>query len=84
MKRIVKWFISPEKLAKWSADGVQKAINESKYSEQIEKYGELANRITEVQKWMTEILKDGKIDDLEKKDIQNAVLPLFQKLFEVI
>lgn len=33
MKKILKWFVSAERLAKWSADGVQKAINDSKYGE---------------------------------------------------
>ena len=33
MKKLLKWFVSVERLAKWSADGVQKAINDSKYAE---------------------------------------------------
>ena len=84
MKRILKWFVSAEKLAKWSADGTQKAINDSKYAEQIEKYGALADKVTDVQKWLSPMLKDGKIDELEKKEIYDKLLPLYKKLFELI
>ena len=84
MKRILKWFVSAEKLAKWSADGIQKAINDSKYAEQIEKYGALADKVTDVQKWLSAMLKDGKIDELEKKEIYDKLLPLYKKLFEII
>ena len=84
MKRLLKWFVSAERLAKWSADGVQKAINESKYGEQIGKYGALADKVTDVQKWLSAMLKDGKIDELEKKEIIEKLLPLYKKLFELI
>ena len=84
MKKILKWFVSAEKLAKWSADGVQKAINDSKYAEQIEKYGALADKVTDVQKWLSKMLADGKIDELEKKEIYDKLLPLYKKLFEII
>lgn len=84
MKKILKWFVSAERLAKWSADGVQKAINDSKYAEQIEKYGALADKVTDVQKWLSKMLADGKIDELEKKEIYDKLMPLYKKLFELI
>ena len=84
MKKILKWFVSAEKLTKWSADGIQKAINDSKYAEQIEKYGALADKVTDVQKWLSKMLADGKIDELEKKEICEKLLPLYKKLFELI
>lgn len=84
MKRLLKWFVSAEKLTKWSADGIQKAINDSKYAEQIEKYGALADKVTDVQKWLSKMLADGKIDELEKKEICEKLLPLYKKLFELI
>jgi hypothetical protein len=84
MKKVIKWILSPKKLSKWSADGIQQAINKSRYSEQIEKYGALADKITAVQKWMTEILKDGKVDDLERSEIESKLLPVFNKLLELI
>lgn len=66
MKKIVKWFLSAKKLAEWSADVVQTAINNSKFSEQIAKYGEMADKFTEIQQWLIHMLKDGNIDELEK------------------
>ena len=66
MKKIVKWFLSAKKLAKWSADGIQTAINSSSLSEYADKYGDIAKKLTEVQTWIVEMLKDGKIDALEK------------------
>lgn len=84
MKRIIKWFLSGKKLAKWSADGVQTAINNSKFSEQIAKYGEMADKFTEIQQWLIQILKDGKIDELEKGEIEARLLPLYEKLMEVL
>lgn len=84
MKKIVKWFLSAKKLAKWSADGIQTAINNSKFSEQIAKYGEMADKFTDIQKWLTDILRDGKIDELERADIEKKLLPVYEKLLEVI
>jgi len=84
MKTIIKWFLSAKKLAKWSADGVQTAINNSKFSEQIAKYGEMADKFTEIQRWLIHILKDGKIDELEKGEIKARLLPLYEKLMEVL
>lgn len=66
MKKIVKWFVSAKKLAKWSADGIQTAINSSSLSEYADKYGDIAKKVTEVQTWIVEMMKDGKIDELEK------------------
>ena len=84
MKTIIKWFLSAKKLAKWSADGVQTAINNSKFSEQIAKYGEMADKFTDVQKQFTKILADGKIDNLERDEIEARLLPLYEKLMEVL
>jgi hypothetical protein len=40
--------------------------------------------VTDVQTWLVEMLKDGKIDELERADIEKKLLPLFEKLLEVI
>ena len=84
MSKIVKWFLSAKKLAKWSANGIQKAVNGSSCTEQIAKYGEIADKFTDIQKWLTQMLKDGKIDELEKGEIEARLLPLYEKLMEVI
>lgn len=84
MKKIVKWFVSAKKLAKWSADGIQTAINSSSLSEYADKYGDIAKKVTEVQTWIVEMMKDGKIDELEKGEIEARLLPLYEKLMEVL
>lgn len=40
--------------------------------------------MTDVQKWLSAMFKDGKIDELEKKEIYDKLLPLYKKLFEII
>lgn len=84
MKKIVKWFLSAKKLAKWSADGVQNAINSSSLSQYADKYGDIAKKVTDVQTWLVEMLKDGKIDNLERDEIEAKLVPLFDKLMEII
>ena len=50
----------------------------------IAKYASMADSATEIQKWITEILVDGKIDDLEKSEISDKLEPLLQKIIEII
>lgn len=84
-KCILKMFIpGDKKLAMYAADGIQKAINESKYTDQIAKYGDLADKATAIQKQLTTLLADGKIDDLEKQEIADMIQPLMKKLVELI
>lgn len=85
MKFLLKLFIpKPEKLASLAAESLQKVVNESGKNEQIAKYGSIADKATEVQKWLTEMLKDGKLDSSETSDIAAKLEPLFQKLIEAI
>lgn len=74
----------PEKLAEIAAKRIQLAINGSGKEELIAKYGSLADEATEIQKFVTSILKDGKIDDLETDGIKQKLSPLFTKLCEMI
>ena len=85
IKFFAKLFMpKPETLARYAADAFRKAVNESGKAEQIARYGSLADKATEVQKQLTEILKDGKVDEKERDDIAAMILPLFQKLEELI
>lgn len=83
--KIAKKFMpKPETLAEFAAKKIQAAINESGREDQIAKYGSLADAATEIQKFVTSILKDGKIDDLETDEIKRKLSPLFRKICEVI
>ena len=85
MNRILKLFIpKPSTLATYAAKGIQEAINGSGKEELIAKYSNLANNATDVQKFITSILLDGKIDDIEREDIAKKIEPLMKTLVEFI
>lgn len=85
MNRILKIFLpKPATLANYAAKGVQEAINGSGKEELIAKYSNLANKATEVQKFVTSILLDGRIDDIEREDIAKKIEPLMKTLIEFI
>ena len=85
MNRILKLFIpKPATLANYASKGIQEAINGSGKEELISKYSNLANKATEVQKFVTSILLDGKIDDIERDDIAKKIEPLMKVLIDFI
>lgn len=84
-KKLVKLFLpNAETLSNYAAEGIQKAINNADKEAQIAKYADLVDKATDVQKFVTEILLDGKIDDVEKEDIAKKIEPLMVKLIEII
>lgn len=85
LRRIAKMLMPrPEKLAEIAARKIQAAVNESGREDQIAKYGSLADEAVEIQKFVTSIIKDGKIDDAETAEIRDRLIPLFGKLVEMI
>ena len=84
-KKIIKMLMpSPKKLSYMAAEKIQTAVNQSGKEDLIAKYASMADSATEIQKWVTEILVDGKIDDLEKSEISDKLEPLLQKIIEII
>ena len=84
-KLIIKLFMpSAEDITKMAVDAISKFINESGREEAIAKYGTIADEFTKVQGKITTWLRDGKIDEDEKKELHGAILPLAQKLVEEI
>lgn len=75
---------SPKKLSNMAAEKIQSAINQSGKEDLIAKYASMADSATEIQKWITELLVDGKIDDIEKSDIADKLEPLLKKIVELI
>lgn len=75
---------SADQMADMAVDTVAKFINESNKTELIAKYGTYADEFTKVQAKVTAYLRDGKIDEQEKQELHNALLPLAQKLVEEI
>lgn len=73
-----------KKMAVYAAEQIANAVNQADKEEQIAKYASIADKATEVQKFVTEILLDGKIDDVEKEDIANKIQPLIDKIITLI
>lgn len=85
LKSIAKWFMpSPKKLSNMAAEKIQSAVNQSGKEDIIAKYATMADSATEIQKWITELLVDGKIDDIEKSDIASKLEPLIKKVVDLI
>lgn len=84
-KLLIKMFMpSADDIAHMATEVVAKFINESGREEVIAKYGTIADDFTKIQGKVTAWLRDGKIDENEKKELSGAILPLAQKLIEEI
>lgn len=75
---------SSKKLSNLAADKIQSTVNSSGKEDLISKYATMADSATEIQKWITELLVDGKIDDIEKQDISDKLEPLLKKVIDLI
>ena len=85
MNCILKLFIpKASTLANYSAKTIQQAINGSGKEELIAKYSNLASKATDVQQYITSILKDGRIDDIERTDIANKLEPLMKVILDML
>lgn len=85
MKKLIKWLMpSSKKLSNMAADKIQNAINQSGKEDIIAKYATMADSATEIQKWVTELLVDGKIDNIEKSEITEKLQHLIQKVVDLI
>lgn len=86
MKKILKWLLpSNEKIAGYVADGIADVINNQTEREaQIAKIATLADKFTDYQKFVTEILVDGKISDDEKQQIAEKIAPIIDYIREKI
>lgn len=84
-KLLIKMFMpSAEDIANMATDSIAKFINESGREEAIAKYGTAADEFTKIQGKITAWLRDGKIDEDEKKELHGAILPLAEKLVKEV
>ena len=86
LKKLIKIFIPNEKkLAVMAAESIAKAINSQTQREaQIAKIATMADKFTDYQKFVTEILTDGKISKEEVDEIAARLEPLMAYLKELI
>ena len=74
-----------KKLSTMAAESIAKAINSQTEREaQIAKYAKLADQFTDYQKFVTQILTDGRISDEEKEQIAQKLLPVVEYVMGLI
>ena len=84
IKTLIKLFMpSPRKLANMAAEKIQKAVNESNKAEIIAKCASIAASVTDIQKFVSDTLLDGKVSVEETKQIEDKLVPLFEKVVEL-
>lgn len=66
-----------------AAERIQKAINESNKADTIAKCAGIASYATDIQKFVSDTLLDGKISDEETKQVEEKLVPLFEKVVEL-
>jgi len=77
---------SNDRLARKSAEGIRDGVNGTADDKKavIAKYATLANECAAIGTTLTEILKDGHVDEMETETIAGLVKPLIVKAREVI
>lgn len=60
-----------------AARKIQNAVNESDKAEMIAKCANIASYATDIQKFVSETLLDGKVSDDEAKQVEEKLVPLF-------
>ena len=84
-KALAKLFIpSPKKLSTITADKIADTINTCEKQELIAKFASMALDLTNIQEFISNVLKDGSISEDEKKQIASKLEPLFTYLIEQI
>ena len=66
-----------------AAEKIQKAVNESNKAAIISKCANIAASVTDIQKFVSETLLDGKVSDAETKQVEEKLIPLFEKVVEL-
>ena len=84
IKAIIKLFMpSPETLAKMASKQIQAAINDCQKGETIAKCASIAASVTDIQKFVSDTLLDGKVSDAEAKQVEEKLVPLFEKVVQL-
>lgn len=83
-KAIMKLFMpKPATLANMAAKQIQEAVNGCQKAAMIAKCASIAASVTDIQKFVTDTLIDGKVSDAEAKQVEEKLIPLFQKVVEL-
>ena len=84
IKAIIKLFMpKPATLAKMASKQIQDAVNGCQKAETIAKCANIAASVTDIQKFVSDTLLDGKVSDEETKQVEEKLVPLFEKVIEL-
>ena len=84
IKAIMKLFMpKPATLANMAAKQIQDAVNNCQKGETIAKCANIAASVTDIQKFVSDTLLDGKVSDEEAKKVEEKLVPLFEKVIEL-
>ena len=84
IKTLIKIFMpSPQKLAKMASKQIQDAVNGCQKAEMIAKCASIAASVTDIQKFVSDTLLDGKVSDEETNKVEEKLIPLFEKVIEL-
>ena len=86
MKKLIRFLMpNSNKIAGYASERIAKAINnQTEREDQIAKYAKLADQFTDYQKFVTQILIDGRISDNEKEQIKQKLLPVVEYVVGLI
>ena len=85
IKTLMKLFMpKPATLANMAAKRIQEAINGCQKAETIAKCANIAASVTDIQKFVSDTLLDGKVSDEETKKVEEKLVPLFEKVIELL
>ena len=60
-----------------AAEKIRDAVNESNKADTIARCANIAASVTDIQKFVSDTLIDGKISDEETKQVEEKLIPLF-------
>lgn len=84
IKMIIKLFMpKASTLAKMASKQIQEAVNGCQKAETIAKCANIAASVTDIQKFVSDTLLDGKVSDAEAKQVEEKLVPLFEKVIEL-
>lgn len=84
IKTLMKLFMpKPATLANMASKRIQAAINGCQKAETIAKCANIAASVTDIQKFVSDTLLDGKVSNEETKQVEEKLVPLFEKVIEL-
>ena len=85
IKSLLKIFLpSSKKLADMAAEKIYEAVNCSNKEEQIANMAKYIDPLSTLTTKLVNLLKDGKLDEAEKKEISEALEPFIDKLLKML